>query len=71
MEITKIENDIKKLIEIYEDLDNNYDDYEGDLTDDQKNELYRITNIKAQEWDNYNLNHYIGGMQRVIQLIKQ
>lgn len=63
-----LKQDIERLKEIHRELEENYFDDEWDLCQFHKDELYRITGIEENDWDNNVLGYYIDGMQRSIHL---
>ena len=65
---TKLKQDIERLKEIHQELEEHYFDDEWDLCDFHKDELYRITGMEEHDWDENVLAHYIDGMQRAIHL---
>jgi len=67
--MNKIEKDIYTLKLICQELENNYDNSEWDLSNYHKDELFRITGLEEHDWDESNLAHFIDGIQRAIHLI--
>ena len=65
---TKLKQDIERLKEIHQELEEHYFDDEWDLCDFHKDELYRITGREEHDWDENVLAYYIDGMQRAIHL---
>ena len=70
MRSEQIKQDIEILKVICERLKDNYWDDEWDLSEDECDELYRITGIEVHDWDDDNLAHFIDGMQRAIHLME-
>ncbi len=68
--IKALNDDIKMLKDICNELEEHFFDDEWDLCDFHKDELWRITGIQEHDWDDSNLAHYIDGMQRVIHLFE-
>ena len=66
----KIRQDIERLKEIQKEIETHYSDDEWDLCEFHKEELYRITNLEDYDWDENNLSHYISGMQRALQILR-
>lgn len=62
----RLQKDIEFLKGIYERLKENYDDDEWDLSEHERIELYRITNLEDHDWDDSNIAYYIDGMQRTL-----
>ena len=71
--MNKIEEDISFLKQICDDLRDNYNDDEWDLSEDVYCRLEQITGLEYEnaDWDDSKLAYFIDGMQRGVKLQKE